>query len=142
MASSIGTRFTGSRRRPRSGAGSEPVPKLVTAAGEKIDCRPWIGGVNTPGSTSGVPRPGTGRAVCGVARGPQLNFLVAPAGVPEYTAPRETKAGRRAVWSGAVCRGLNRRFVMRLAAVLLLGLGLAVAFLGGANAADEKAGKE
>ena len=37
------------------------------------------------------------------------------------------------MWSGVVCQGLNRRFVMRLAAVLLLGLGLAAAFLSGAE---------
>jgi len=69
------------------------------------------------------------------------NFLVADYAAAEYTAPQHKKAGGRAVWPGFSCQTLFRRNVMRIASVLLLGLGLGIAYLGTATAQD-KAGKE
>jgi hypothetical protein len=75
----------------------------------------------------------------GATAGPAFyGLVVADAGPAEYTALCENKAGRRVVGPGVSWPDPYRRFVMRLAAVLLLGLGLIAALLEGANAQEKK----
>jgi hypothetical protein len=72
---------------------------------------------------------------------PGGNFLVADDPAAEYTAPERERrvAGPRG--QGEPVRDFYRRIFMRIAALLMLGLGLVIAFLGSATA-QEQAGKE